>query len=231
MVQYKIKSDVRRRIRSDVVHIHQREADQLRDVHGDRKFTTIMNSAISWAEVLQPTESGAAQTTRKLFNTNAQPQQQMFEGMHGNSQGRTEHVSSSVGAPLQYADSLEHHVCDQRGNLLTHYADLPPPSQSDLDLLEERAHLDERVAQMMALERMMRPFSKGQEFTPRIKESAPASSMEEPSLRTSGTGAFAADRLKVPVKMSHRRAGMQNEKIVSVSQKVCPALLFQLTWH
>jgi len=67
-VQYKIKSDVRRRIRNDVVHMHQREADQLKDVHGHGHFTTIMDSAISWAEILHfrhPTEFGASQTLRQ----------------------------------------------------------------------------------------------------------------------------------------------------------------------
>lgn len=67
-VQYKIKSDLRRRIRNDVVHMHQREADQLKDVHGHEHFTTIMDSAISWAEILHfghPTELGASQTLRQ----------------------------------------------------------------------------------------------------------------------------------------------------------------------
>lgn len=67
-VQYKIKSDLRRRIRSDVVHMHQREAEQLADVNGHRQFTTVMGSAIEWAETLHPTEFGASQTLRNLLH-------------------------------------------------------------------------------------------------------------------------------------------------------------------
>ncbi|KAI9870791.1 MAG: hypothetical protein M1830_003806 [Pleopsidium flavum] len=52
-VQYKIKNDVRRRIRSDVVHMHEREADQLREVHGHGQFSTAMDSAISWVQAPQ----------------------------------------------------------------------------------------------------------------------------------------------------------------------------------
>ncbi|KAI9878656.1 MAG: hypothetical protein M1830_000272 [Pleopsidium flavum] len=52
-VQYKIKNDVRRRIRSDVVHMHEREADQLREVHGHEQFSTAMDSAISWVQAPQ----------------------------------------------------------------------------------------------------------------------------------------------------------------------------------
>ena len=100
-VQYKIKSDLRRRIRNDVVHMHQREADQLRDVHGHGNFTTVMGSTISWAEILQPTESGTSQTLRNLFSAYGQPQQQTFEGVHGNAQGRAE----------MHEGSLDHHVC------------------------------------------------------------------------------------------------------------------------
>lgn len=68
-VQYKIKGDLRRRIRNDVVHMHQREADQLKEVHGHRRFTTIMGSAISWAKILHfrhPSELGYSGTLRNL---------------------------------------------------------------------------------------------------------------------------------------------------------------------
>lgn len=67
-VQYKIDSGLRRRIRSDVVHMHQREADQLKDLHGRSHFGTIMGSAILWAETLHPTDSGASQTLRESLH-------------------------------------------------------------------------------------------------------------------------------------------------------------------
>lgn len=67
-VQYKIKSDLRRRIRNDVVHMHQREADQLTDLHGRGQFGTVMGSAILWAEIVHQTEAGASQTWRNLIH-------------------------------------------------------------------------------------------------------------------------------------------------------------------
>lgn len=96
-VQYKIKGDLRRRIRSDVVHMHQREADQLRNVHGHRDFTIIMGSAISWAEILHPTESGASQTLRNLI----QP-------------GWSEQVWNKFDALLERGDGLQDTVASIR---------------------------------------------------------------------------------------------------------------------
>lgn len=75
-VQYKIRNDVRRRIRSDVVHMHEREADQLREVHGHGKFSTAMDSAISWVQALQHIDLDASQT---LGSPNIEKRRTMYE--------------------------------------------------------------------------------------------------------------------------------------------------------
>ena len=67
-VQYRIRTDLRRRIRSDIVHMHQREADQLQEVHGHKHFTTVMDSAVAWAEIVHPGDFGVSQTLRKLMS-------------------------------------------------------------------------------------------------------------------------------------------------------------------
>jgi len=94
-VQYKIKSDLRRRIRSDVVHMHQREADQLADAHGHRQFTTVMGSATKWAETLHPTEFGASQTLRNLLHPDWSEQDwNSFDALLEHGDGLQDHASS-----------------------------------------------------------------------------------------------------------------------------------------
>lgn len=62
-VQYKIRRDVRRRIRNDVMHMHQREADNLQELHGQLKFSMAMKTAKIWPQSPSPVEFRASQSS------------------------------------------------------------------------------------------------------------------------------------------------------------------------
>ena len=238
-VQYKIKSDLRRRIRNDVVHMHQREADQLRDVHGHRRFTTIMGSAILWAEILQPTESGPCRTLRDSIHP-----------------GWSEQDWGNFEALLKRGDGLQDAVSSIREEkLLTHVVGLAPPSfRSDaisgMDRQGELVGPEKSVELMKALERMMRPFAAGEENTPERPASASYGIRPRLAAGTDSLAAFDLDKPKMSddvtddkrvatsamedsrARTSHRilKAGTQHEAQQILPVKVCTSLSCKTTW-